>query len=77
MLSIIDKWTHLKPLFTTECLLITAVKVRGEWEYNTYQIKLTTCEDRFYMGWLTGDGEEYGDLADLKADMYLELPLLD
>jgi hypothetical protein len=73
------KWTPDKPNFnigpSKDFLLLTASKIRGEWEYTVYQIKKVWYEEEWYMGWLTGDGEEYGDLADLKADLYMTMPL--
>jgi hypothetical protein len=67
-------WTTIKPDFKEECVLVTATKIKDYWEYNVWCIAKVKCEDSWYMGWLTGDGEEYGDLADLKADQYLILP---
>ena len=71
------KWTSEKPLFDDECLLITACKIRGFWEYTAYIIQKVTDDNGYwYLGWLTGEGDEYGDLVDLRADKYLILPLL-
>jgi hypothetical protein len=71
------EWVTQKPEFTEECLLITATKYRDEWEYTAYQIKKVYDDEKWYMGWLTGDGEEYGDLEDLESDKYLVMPLLN
>lgn len=68
------KWTTDRPDFEEECVLVTAVQSNGFWEYNVWQIEKVSGPDGWYMGWLTGDGEEYGDLADLTADKYLILP---
>lgn len=69
-------WTDQKPDFTEECILLTAQNYIGGWEYTSYQIRKTSLEGTYYMGWFAGDGEEYGDLPDLKADKYLTIPLL-
>jgi hypothetical protein len=69
-------WQSEKPEFKEECLLLTAVLIRGIWEYTVYQIAKVESDEEWYMGWLTGEGEEYGDLEDLKADKYLVMPLL-
>ncbi len=69
-------WTKRKPKFTKECLLIVASKFAKQWEYQIFKILKTGNEDGWYWGWFTGDGEEYGDIADLKAEKYLVLPLL-
>ncbi len=70
------KWLSEKPEFKEECLLITAVKFRDEWEYEVYIIKMIESDEGCYMGWLTGDGDEYGDLADLTSEKYFTTPLL-
>lgn len=70
------QWQTTKPEFKEECLLITASKWKHGWEYTSWQIKWTECDNARYMGWFTGENEEYGDLADLNAEMYLVLPLL-
>jgi hypothetical protein len=69
-------WVTNKPLFDNECLVITANRIRENWDYSTYIIQKVQSDDGWYMGWLTGEGEEYGDLNDLRADKYLVLPLL-
>lgn len=77
MAMIHNNWTKQKPEFTEECLLITAVKWRHGWEYTTWQIKWTQePEGGSYMGWFTGEGEEYGDLIYLNSQLYFTLPLL-
>ena len=69
-------WTSKKPKFDKECLLITASKIANNWEYSVWTIKQLNNEDFWYWGWLNGEGEEYGDLNDLRADKYLVLPFL-
>jgi hypothetical protein len=72
------RWTTKKPKFDTECIVICAHKWKDEeWEYSLYQIKKVEFEDKWYWGWLTADGEEYGDLADMKSQLYYVMPLLD
>ena len=68
------EWTTTKPDFKEECVLVTAQMVQGHWEYDAWIIEKINSDGGSYMGWLTGDGEEYGDLADLTADKYLILP---
>lgn len=68
------EWSFLKPDLTEECVLVTATKIKDHWDYNIWCIEKINCDGSWYMGWLTGDGEEYGDLADLQADKYLILP---
>jgi hypothetical protein len=70
-------WVTEKPEFNEECLLITAHYFWEGWEYTVYQIKKVVCDEGWYMGWLEGDGAEYGDLEDLKAEKYLIMPLLN
>ncbi len=65
-------WTTKKPEFKEDCLLFTANKIRGEWEYHSWLIH----NYNGYMAWCELDGEEYDDIADLTAEMYLTIPLL-
>lgn len=68
----LNQWLDDKPEFTDECLVIAANEIRGEWEYTLYQIrKLIDDDGNWYLGWLTSDGEEYGDLNDFKAQKYM------
>ncbi len=71
-----NNWVTKKPEFTEECLLLTAVLIRDQYEYEVYIIAKVESDEGWYLGWLTGDGEEYGDLEDLKSDKYLTMPLL-
>ena len=63
------EWLTDKPVFKDDCVLVTASLIRGRWEYNTWIIEYKDG----YWNWLTGDGEEYGDIEDLKADRYFIL----
>lgn len=67
-------WTKEKPVFTEDCVLIAASKMKDFWDYVTYIIKKTNNGDGEYWGWFTGYGEEYGDIEDMHADLYLILP---
>lgn len=69
-------WTMEKPSFDEECIVVTAVKIKHHWEYSIWQIKRIHTDEGSYMGWLDGDGNEYGGLADIYADKYLILPNL-
>lgn len=71
-------WTTDKPVFTEDCVLITAHSHSN----NGYMYRLWSIEQRpvsadsedFYFAWLNDLGEELGDINDLKADKYLILP---
>lgn len=71
------KWTKEKPEFKKECLLIVAHKWREHYEYTVYQVKKLESDEGWYWGWLTGDGDEYGDIADLRADLYCVITLIE
>lgn len=60
------EWLTDKPIFKDDCVLITASLYHCHWEYNTWIIE----HRNGYWNWLTRDGEEYGDIEDLKADRY-------
>ena len=66
-------WVSEKPKFDKEFVLFTANNFRGNWEYSAWQVKQVESEDGWYYGLLTGDGEEWGDSDDLKADLYLSM----
>lgn len=76
------RWTSRKPKFDSECIVICGNRWKNEawdkeeWEYTLYLIKRVECEERWYWGWLTADGEEYDDLRDMKADIYFVMPLV-
>jgi hypothetical protein len=69
-------WKKSKPKFTENCLLLTAVKFRGKYEYQLFEITRVNFGDGWYWGIFTSDGDEWGDIADFKADLYCVLPLL-
>ena len=75
-----SQWSKKKPK-PQECLLFTARFLGGEWEYVLYTIKKTDGENEageqcWYWGMFTADGDEWGDLSDLKADLYYMMKLL-
>lgn len=70
-------WTNEKPDFNEECLLITANNFSGMWAYKLWTIEKLEIDGHWYLGLLCEDGEEWGDLDDLKADLYCVLPLLE
>ncbi len=70
------KWTTKKPQFKEECLMIVASKILNKWEYFLFQVLKVDFEDGWYWGLFYGSEEAYGDIADLKADKYLVMPLL-
>lgn len=65
-----SNWVNIKPEFKMECILLTATLIRGRWDYNAWLIERVDSEEGWYWGWLCLDGEEYGDINDLQADMY-------
>lgn len=67
-----EYWIKEKP--NKECVFIAATKINDIWEYTVYMIKTVCEEEGSYLGWLTGDGDEYGDLNDMKADLYFIIP---
>lgn len=73
---IFKKWFSEKPTFSEECLVICASEINGVWDYTLFQIRKIDSEDGCYLGWLTQEGEEYGDLNDMHSDMYFLMPLL-
>lgn len=76
------RWTSKKPKFDAECIVICGHKYKNEeWEYNLYTIKKTDGENEageqcWYWGWFTASGDEHGDLADMRADIYYVMPLV-
>lgn len=72
-----EKLVTKKPKWNKDCLVITANKIIGEWDYAMYQIKKLHSDEGSYWGWLTSDGEEYGDIEDLIAQKYLILEPLN
>ncbi len=83
------KWDRTKPAFTEECVLIVANYFgrddrqyeNRQYEYTLYEIKKLDGETEegeyaWYWGVLCSDGEEWGDLNDLTANLYMTLPLL-
>lgn len=82
--SIGNGWVSDKPDFKDECTFVTATKYDRNsedlsYDYAIWQIK--TLEGEYekgqpasYLGLLNGEGEEWGPLEDLSADLYLIIP---
>lgn len=66
-----NEWTKDKPQIP--CVFICRNKFRGKWDYELFRIEKLDCdENSYYLGLLTIDGDEYGDLEeDLLADEYM------
>lgn len=75
-----NRWLSEKPDFNEECTFITAnTYTRNDeplpYDYSVWQIKKLDGENdegepAWYWGLLDGDGEEWGDLADLSVKYY-------
>lgn len=68
------QWTNIKPDGKKECVFATASYYGKRWDYNIWQIMKVDGIDGWYLGLCNGDGEEWGDLNDLQADLYMILP---
>lgn len=64
------EWLSDKPEFKYNCVLITAALYKGCWEYAVWIIEWING----YWNLLDGNGVEWGDIEDLKADRYCILP---
>ena len=64
-------WTKEKP--DKPCVFITRDKFKDKYEYAVWVIrKLDSMEDdKYYLGLLDGNGDEWGSLEDLGAGEYL------
>jgi hypothetical protein len=67
-------WLTEKPEFNKECIFATRQEWGGFYEYNIWMIERIDGEDGWYWGLLTGDGDEWGAIEDLKADAYFIIP---
>ncbi len=64
-------WTPIKPKFKKECLLLTASKWKDEWTYNSWWVrKVEDGDGKWFMELCTIDGDEWGELEELEADIY-------
>ncbi len=63
-------WVTEKPVITQDCILIAATKIREYWDYTLFEIEY--CNEAGYF-MILDDGDEWGDIGDLKADKYLVL----
>lgn len=70
------QWTSIKPELNKECILLTASEYKKEWSYTTFLITKIDSDEGWYWGLCDIDGKEWGDIDDLKADLYqvVELP---
>lgn len=71
-------WYNEAPEFDKECVFVTASMI-SYWEYSIWEVKKLDGEDdevnpAWYYGLLTGDGIEWGNINDFRADKYLILP---
>lgn len=66
-----SKWKVEKPKKWKECILITATLFNDRWEYTLFTVEKVNGEEGWYWGLICDDGEEWGDIDDLKADLYL------
>jgi hypothetical protein len=69
-------WISAKPELDKECVLLTANFYRhpkypenSYWSYRLFEIAKIECDEGWYWGVLE-EGMEWGDIADIKADMY-------
>lgn len=73
-----EPWVSVKPEFKEDCILITATWIGGRinhWLYMQFEINKTDSDEGWYWG-IFQEGDEWGDIADLKADLYLSIPTL-
>lgn len=80
-MSISAEWVDKRPEFTEECIMLTAHKYKDEWEYKSWLIVAVAGvnekeEAAWYWGLCEMNGEEWGDMDDLSADLYIIIPLL-
>lgn len=77
-------WRKTKPKFTEACLLLVASHFKNKdgnyYEYTLFEIvKLDGYAKDDTPAWYWGvvscpSGEEWGDIGDLKADLYFTMP---
>ena len=68
------QWTNIKPDGKEPCVFVSATKWGNRWDYSVWVIKEVGGFDGYYLGICDGDGDEWGDLEDLRADLYMILP---
>jgi len=73
-------WTSVKPEFKEDCILIAATYYKAEydshWAYSLFTIQKIEMDENWYWGIFVEGGDEWGDLADLEADLYMTMPML-
>jgi len=72
------QWVKEKPKLNKECIILTSTTVFGEMEYNSFLVVNIKYEfdTGSYFSLCTMDGEHWGDIEDLQADLYqvIDLP---
>ena len=76
LVSVASGWQKERPTFP--CVVLGRIKWdrKENWEYSLWRFEMIDGNDADgykaqYLGWCNNDGEEYGDLADLKEDEFL------
>ena len=72
-------WKKDKPVFTgkgKDCILLTANKINGIYEYDLFEIKRVNFGDGWYYGIFDSDGDEWGAYEEFNADMYAVIELI-
>jgi hypothetical protein len=72
-------WCNDMPEFDIECIFAAASLIGENYEYSIWEVKKldgydSNWNEAWYYGLLTGDGEEWGDINDFRADKYLIIP---
>ena len=62
------KWQKKKPDYP--CVFMTRTKIKDKFEYSIWRIEKIDSDNSYYLGWLTEDGDEWDDLADMNFDEY-------
>ena len=70
------EWLKEKPEFKEECVFITATWWNDHWEYQLWEIEKMKSEEGYYLGVCDESGGEWGEIADLHADLYKVIPPL-
>jgi len=71
------KWFKEKPELNKECILLTASQYKkDQWSYTPFLITKIDGDEGWYWGLCDVNNDEWGDIDDLKADLYqvIELP---
>jgi hypothetical protein len=68
-------WTTEKPNYP--CVFATREKIQGSYEYQIFILNWINSDEGRYLGWLSGDGDEYGDFSELSASEYFIIEKLE